>query len=280
MQKVAIQGGPASFHHLAAFEYFRDELLEFGYFDTFRELFRSVSEGRYDYGISAVENTLVGSILPNYNLIVEFPLRIVGEIYLHISHNLIALPGQKVDNIRTVISHPMALLQCSTFLDRLDGVQIVESHDTADAVREIKEKGPKGIGAIASVLAAKLYEMDILASGIENLKKNYTRFWILSTNNTADRILDKASLNFKLLHRPGALADALEAIRTESLNLTLIQSLPIPDKPNEYAFHVDVTWKQGTDYLRCLDILSKKTNNLIIHGIYKSGELPYDTAGN
>ncbi|MGH1365530.1 MAG: prephenate dehydratase [Calditrichia bacterium] len=273
---VAIQGGRASFHDMAARKYFAGETLELLECASFRELCRAVVKDRVDFALMAIENTLVGSILPNYSLLREYPLSIQGEVYLPISHHLMALPGQRFTEIKSVRSHPMALLQCSEFLDRYPQIHIVEGSDTADSARDIRENSLSGVAAIASRLAAETYELDVLADHIENLQHNYTRFLILSASNIQNSHGNKAALNFRVDHSTGSLVKALGVMSAHEINLTQIQSIALPDHPHEYAFHVDVEWDTAADFEKAMQEMQKYTRRLTILGRYSKGERPYD----
>ncbi|MCB0261180.1 MAG: prephenate dehydratase [Calditrichae bacterium] len=275
--KIAIQGGQASFHHMAARQYFNDSDIGIIECPTFRKLCNTLRDGSADLAVMAIENTLVGSILPNYHLLQTFPVHIIGEIYLHIEQNLMALPGQSLEGIRCVRSHPMALLQCSDFLEQHPGMLGEETADTAESAREIRERGLNGVAAIAGRLAAELYDLEILAERIENLKHNYTRFLILSPTPNHDQIsANKASVNFHLRHQVGALADALNIFRDHEINLTLIQSIALPTRPHEYAFHADLEWEQPARFEQAMQQIRTISADLQILGIYQKGERPYD----
>lgn len=279
--KIAIQGGQASFHDMAARQYFNGQEFDLAECQTFRQLCRTLQSGGTDIAVMAIENSLVGSILPNYALLQEHSFHIIGETYLHIQQNLMALPGQSLKDIRFVRSHPMALLQCSEFLEKHSHLRALESFDTADSAREIREKRLSGVAAIAGKLAAERYHLTILVEEIEDVKQNYTRFLILSREEARENgaIADKASLNFHLKHRVGALAEALEVFRRHQLNLTLIQSLPIPRQPSEYAFQVDLEWERRESLLQGIEELRRLSTKTQILGIYPKGALPHDYSG-
>lgn len=274
--KVAIQGGRASFHDMACREYFGEREIELRECVTFRQQCVDVMADRAEYAVMAIENSLAGSILPNYALLQEFPLIIRGEAYLQIEQNLMALPGQKLSDIHAIRSHPMALHQCSEFLERHQEIRSVESFDTAESAREISEKQLRGIAAIAGCLAAELYDLAILEASIENIKDNYTRFLVLSKNQEeSTSIADKASLSFHVRHEVGALAGILNIFRDHSVNLGLIQSIPIPGRPDEYAFHVDIEWRSRRQYEQAIEQVRRTARELVILGEYKAGKKPY-----
>jgi len=275
--KVAIQGGKASFHDEAVQVYFGEndhELLECA---TFRRLSLALKSGEADLAIMAVENTLAGSILPNYALIEEFSFNIIGEVYLRIIQNLMALPGQSLNDIHMVKSHPMALNQCSKFLEENPHMRGIETFDTAESAREIMEHQLPGTAAIAGKRAAELYGLSILSESIENVKQNYTRFLILSTkqNYRLDGI-NKSSINFKVKHTPGALAEILNLLKEYNLNMSLIQSIPIPGYPSEYAFHIDFVWQDKAHCEKAVKVLEEKTKEFKLLGMYKAGKIPYE----
>lgn len=277
---VAIQGGKASFHDMAARQYFYDHQIELRECHTFREMCRSLLNGEAGIAVMAIENTLVGSILPNYALLQEYPLSIVGEVYLHIEQHLMALPGQTLKDIRAVRSHPMALLQCSDFLEMHPQMRGIESFDTADSAREIRERHLRTVAAIAGEAAAQRYGLQILARSIENLKQNYTRFLVISCREEPDKEpLDKASVNFRVNHRVGALAKVLNIFQEYEINLTKIQSIPLPGRPYEYAFLVELEWERRELFDRAIHLATRFSRGLKILGIYQKGVKPYDYTG-
>ncbi|NIR65975.1 MAG: prephenate dehydratase [Aliifodinibius sp.] len=278
--KIAIQGGQASFHDMAVRKFFADQQIGLLECHTFRQVCAALVEREADLSVMAIENTLVGSILPNYTLLEEYPLRIVGETYLRIEHHIMALPGQSLSEIQSVRSHPMALMQCSNFLEAHPQIRGIETFDTAESAREIAEKQLRKTAAIASRLAAEKYNLKVISDNIENIEENYTRFLILSEAPIEDdETPDKASICFNLSHRPGSLAKALEVFHRHQINLTLIQSVPIIGKPNEYAFHIDLEWGDRKVFDAAIDELHHLTYGLKILGIYKRGLLPYEDSG-
>ena len=277
MKKIAIQGGKASFHHMAATRFMGEEAFTLVENDTFPALCKSLLEGDADLALMAVENTVAGSILPNYALLETNPLFIIEEVYLEIEHHLMALPGQEIGGIKNVYSHPMALLQCSRYLEDHPHLVATEAHDTADSARDIARGGTLGAAAIAGRMAAEIYGLEILGEAIQNQKRNITRFLVLSAREQADApAADKASINFRLPHQVGALAEALDIFRRHGLNLTLIQSLPIPHRPHEYTFHVDLEWHDGGLFHHAMDALRDLTGNVALVGVYKKGAKPHD----
>lgn len=276
--RVAIQGGQASFHDMAARQYFADCPIELSECRTFRRLCIELAENLVDYALMAVENSLSGSILPNYALLQEFPFRITGETYLRIRQNLMALPSQGLSDIKNIRSHPVALQQCSDFLEKHPQIRCIESFDTAESAREISEKNLKGVAAIASTRAAQMYGLEILAESIEDVKQNYTRFVVLTADQGhCDYFADKASISFHVRHEVGALAKVLSIFRDNSINLGLIQSTPIPGKPYEYSFHVDVEWQDRNHFAHAVQQVRETATQLRILGEYKSGVKPYSS---
>lgn len=237
--KVAIQGIPGSFHHQVVLDYFGTET-EVNYYRTFEQVVRAVSEGTDHYAVLAIENSIAGAILPNYELIDRYGLYISGEYYLPISHNLLALPGQKIEAIKEVRSHPMALLQCKKFFQDYPNILLSDDLDTATVAKRIAEESLSGIGAVASKAAAEIYQLQILASDIQTVKDNFTRFIILQKEkpDAADKI-NKVSLKIIISNEMGSLAKLLTLMSEQGLNLSKIQSVPVIEKPWDYAFFID-----------------------------------------
>lgn len=274
MKRIAIQGGYGAFHEIAANKYFKDTELKIVPRNTFKDLFKALKEGKVDYAITAIENSLAGSILPNYTLLLDSKMKIIGEVLLRIKQNLVALPGEKIKNLYEVYSHPMALLQCQKFFEKYPHIKLIESIDTALSAQEISEKKQKGIGAIASDLAAKKYNLEILAESIETNKKNYTRFLILQDkngDNHIDRNVNKASLSFALAHKIGSLSKILSILSYHDINLTKIQSMPIIGHSWEYQFYIDVDIEDYTRYQQSIESIKPFTSDLHILGEYYKG---------
>ncbi len=275
IKKIAIQGGYGAFHEIAAMHFFGDDHTEILPRDTFRGLMKSLKKRQADYGIMAIENSLAGSILPNYNLIRDSDMKITGEIYLRIRQNLVALPGQKTEELTEVFSHPMAILQCQHFFDMYPQIKLIESIDTALSAREIREKGLMKTGAIASTLAAKKYELEILAESIETNKMNYTRFLILQENNGIqfeNNKINKSSVYFALAHKTGSLSKILSILSYYDQNLTKIQSMPIMGKEWEYQFYADLMFDDYDWYRKSLEAIRPFTSVLGILGEYEKGK--------
>lgn len=274
INRIAIQGGYGAFHEIAAIKYFNNEAIEVVPRNTFKDLFKAVKEGKVDYGITAIENSLAGSILPNYNLLLESNMKVVGEIYLRIKQNLVALPGQTIDEIKEVFSHPMAILQCQVFFDNYPNIKLVDSIDTALSAKKIHDEQIEGVAAIASDLAARKYKLEIIAEEIETNKKNYTRFLILQDKNGtpfSDEKVNKASLSFALAHKIGSLSKILSIFSFHEINLTKIQSMPIIGKDWEYQFYVDLEINDYQRYKHALAAIEPFTSDIHILGEYYSG---------
>lgn len=270
---IAIQGGYGAFHEIAAHHYFRDEEIEILPRNTFRDMVSSLKDRKCDLGIMAIENSLAGSIIPNYNLIINTSMHIIGEIYLRIRQNLVAMPGVTMEDLEEVYSHPMAILQCQDFFDDRPGIRLIESIDTALSAEEIARKKQMNVGAISSRLAAEKYGLQVLAEGIETNKKNYTRFLILSENGTKieREKVNKASIFFTVAHKFGSLSKILSILSYYEINLAKIQSMPIPGKDWEYMFYVDVEINDYDMYKRSLEAISPFTPSLGILGEYEKG---------
>jgi prephenate dehydratase len=271
---VAIQGIKGSFHHQVAQDYFKEDqvVLECNSFDSTID---SLISGKSDYSIIALENSIAGSIIPNYALIDSNDLEISGEYYLDVQHHLMALPDQTIEDIKEVQSHPMALLQCKVFLKTLPWIKLVEAKDTAAVAMEICDANLKGVAAIGSKSAAALFGLNILAHNIQTIKHNETRFAIVQRkdNNAVSKPFNKASLKFVLDHKRGSLATILNVMSDCKLNLTKIQSVPIIDVPWKYAFFVDVTFADQKDYLKAKSILQIMAEKFKVLGEYKNAKL-------
>lgn len=274
--KIAIQGVRASFHDMAAQRYFADQAFSVLECASFRRLCQAVAGGEVDYAMMAIENSNAGSILTNYLLMEQHAIRIVGEVYQRIEMCLMALPGQALQELHTVQSHPMALLQCDEFLSHYPHLKVIEAADTAESAKDIREKNLQGVAAIAGRLAGEVYQLNILEKGIETNKQNYTRFLVISKGQRfkPDDHPDKASLRFEIPHRPGSLLAVLNVFEKHGINMTKLQSVPILGRPYEYSFHVDLEWQSDDRYRVALDEIKSKTINLIHFGDYKKDERP------
>lgn len=272
--KIAIQGIAASFHEVAALTYFGQSIETIECL-TFFDLCEALKNERADYAVMAIENSIAGSILPNYFLLQEYHFQIIGEIYLPIHMNLLALPGTKIEQLKTIESHPMAIRQCSDYLQRLNGIEIRESDDTALSAKRIGEKKLKGVAAIANEFAAKRFGLEILEKRIETHKKNFTRFLILSRRNGSPADSNKASISFEVANEVGSLAEALMTFKDNEINLTKIQSIPVIGKPSEYSIHVDLEWKSRKKYDVAMRTVMRQVRNLNVLGEYKKGKIEY-----
>lgn len=269
--KIAIQGIKGSFHHQVAQEYYGqdvavDECL------SFEELVSSLLSGKSNQAVMAIENSIAGPIIPNYALIDKNNLHIVGEHYLDIHQNLMALKCQKIEDILEVHSHPMALLQCMEFLKKYPNIKIVEDKDTAETARRIHENQLKGIAAIASKTAANMYDLEILAPEIQTINNNMTRFVIINKkeNFVEENEINRASIKFELDHKRGSLAAVLNVMSDCKLNLTKIQSLPKIETPWKYSFFVDVTFEKYEDYAKAKALMTIMAEYFKVLGEYKN----------
>lgn len=274
MKRVAIQGGPGAYHEQAAREYFRGEELEIVPCNTFRNIFEEAIKDPRLIAVMAIENTIAGGLLPNHDLLKLHDLQIAGEHKLRISHTLAALPGSKLSNIKEVMSHPMALMQCEDFIDTMPGVKVVEHEDTALAAKDISDKEMHGSAAICSALAAEMYGLEILAEGIETNKRNFTRFLILAQDEMLkhvqkDNNINKSSLVFVLPHKEGSLSQILSVLSFYDVNLTRIQSLPIIGSEWEYQFYIDLTFEDYNRYKQSIDAIIPLVSGLKILGEYR-----------
>lgn len=273
-KKIAIQGIRGSFHHQVAGEYFGQDV-PVDECRSFKEVVDSLLMNRSVSAVMAIENSTAGTILPNYALIDENNLQIKGEHYIPIFMNLMALPGQKISDIKKVCSHPMALLQCQTFFKDHPGIELIEDTDTAEVAKKIREQNLKGVAAVASEAAAKIYGLEILSAGIQTMKSNSTRFLVLSSKNAAPVVngANKASLKFVLENKKGSLVSVLNILRDFDLDMTKIQSVPVVDIPWKYAFFIDVLFQEEEELQKVIEILSGLTEELKVLGIYKNGLL-------
>ena len=277
MKKIAIQGVPGSFHDIAAHKFFPNEEIELICCDTFEEIFEHIQEDSSIIGLIAIENTIAGSLLHNYELLRDSGTTIVGEHKLRIKHNCVCLPEDDWDTLTEIHSHPVALAQCHNFLKRHPQLKVVEADDTAKSAEIIQANQLKGHAAICSKYAAELYGMKVLEEGIETNKHNFTRFLVVSDTWRADDLRNrsqsnKATIVFSLPHNEGSLSQVLSIFSFYKINLTKIQSLPIIGREWEYLFYVDVIF---TDYLRfrqSIDAVSPLTRELKMLGEYAEGE--------
>ena len=271
---IAIQGYEGSFHQVAARSFFGKQV-EVIPCDTFRELIRVCLDKKQSAGaVMAIENSIAGSILPNYNLLQKSNLRVIGEVYLSISQNLLVNRGVKLSDVKEVHSHPMAILQCLDFLEKHPW-KLVESDDTALSAKHIHQHRSKHAAAIASKLAAELYDLDVIAPNIQTMKNNVTRFLVLKRENEAQEVLDadKASIYFQTNHSKGILAKVLTSIADGGINLSKLQSMPIPGSNFKYGFYADMEFNNRQQLNEVLAAMDSLTNSVKIFGIYKKGKV-------
>ncbi|MBQ9653084.1 MAG: prephenate dehydratase [Bacteroidales bacterium] len=268
MKRVAIQGYKGCFHEQAARLFYGPDIAMVEC-DTFEDLYRALEDGRADAAVMAIENTVSGGLIHNFELLRSRQQKVKGEVYLRIGQNLMALPGQKIEDIREVRTHYMAINQTRPWFEaNAPWIRLTESEDTAKSARDLHEMG---IGAVAGDLAAELYGLEILAPGIETYKQNFTRFLILDDSleiPAEDR--NKAVLCFTLPHKPGSLAQILTILSFYDMNLTRIQSLPIPGREWQYFFYADIKFADYTRYLQALAAVRPLIEDLNILGEYKS----------
>ncbi len=270
--KVAIQGGLSSYHDLAAKKYFGEEVdsIECG---TFREVCERIVGNEADFGVIAIENKIAGSILLNYHLIENYELKIIGEIYLPLEMHLLGKPGAQLNEVKEVISHPMAIGQSQEFLSSLRNVKVTEYKDTATSAEMIAERDGSDVAVIGGPALAKLHGLDILAENVCDEKNNYTRFYIITKHSDIIAKPDKASISFRLPDEPGHLFGVLEVFKRYDLNLTKIQSVPIPEVSNRYSFHMDVSFPDETLFKKALSELIDAVDHVRILGIYEGANL-------
>ena len=271
--KVAIQGYEGSFHDIVAKEFFSNNIdtIECNTFELF---FETIKAENIQYGVMAIENSIVGTIIHNYNLLKNSDYTITGEAYLEIQHHLMALKDQTLNDIKVVKSHEMAILQCSNYFKDKPWIKLEKGFDTALVAKEIKKDQIKGLAAIASKPAAALNGLNILAKGIQNYSKNYTRFLVLAKKNNKDyhyKNNNKVSIYFSLEHRPGSLAQVLSTFSYFGLNLTKIESVPKVTEIWQYYFYVDIEYGDTVSILECMEAIKHYTSNMEILGVYKKG---------
>ncbi|MDR2885768.1 MAG: prephenate dehydratase [Rikenellaceae bacterium] len=268
---IAIQGHEGCFHQIVAEHYFGHgaKILSC---NTFRDVARAVEGGQADFGVMAIENSIAGSIIANYSILQNSKLQVCGETYLHVRQHLMALPGVALEDIEEVHSHPMALLQC---MDYLEGHpwKLVEKGDTALAAKMIASSGPRNAAAVAGARAAELYGMNIIQEDIHTIKNNYTRFCILRrATGSVPEGANKASLYFKTYNERGSLLGVLRQLEQSTINMTKLQSYPIPSEPWHYLFHVDMEFGDMDEYLQVMGRLALAAEDVHIYGVYKKGD--------
>lgn len=273
MKRIAVQGIAGSFHEDAARKYF-DEEIEVVECKTFTTVCELIDADKVDFAVMAIENSIAGSLLNNYQLIRDYHLRIIGETYIHISMNLLVNEGVKKEDIEHIHSHPIALRQCMEYIEQFyPNAKLHEKLDTAASSKLVAEDKLRNAASIANLRSAELYNLKVLDTGIETNKKNYTRFLILSKHGNPTEGTNKASVCFEVGHFHGALARVLNTFAENKINLTKIQSVPKIGKPNEYTFHVDIEWEKGENYDKAIHQVLKSASSLSILGEYKKGNL-------
>jgi len=270
--RISVQGEKGCFHEVAARQYFSNKDIDIVPCTTFDLTLMAVKDKMADFAIMAIENARSGSILYNYTLIRESGMKILGEHNLRVKQNLMAMPGQPLLAIREIRSHPIALSQCMTYLNRLRGVVLIESDDTAGSARYISENKLNGVAAIAPAMAAEIYGLEIIAHGIETYKNNYTRFLVMGTEKDANKDGNKVSICFSTGHKPGSLAAVLVRLAELEINLSKIQSVPRLNGEWEYMFYADLELNPDHDIALIKNILDNYTTNLEVLGIYNKGE--------
>jgi len=276
--KVAIQGERGSFHEVAALQYLGSDTIDLYPCATFDSTVNAVLTGEADIGVMAIENARSGSILYNYSLIRESGLKVIGEHKLRIKQNLMALPGQSIEDIRAIWSHPVAIAQCMAFLNLYPAVALIESDDTAASAKKIRNEGAMGVAAIGADIAARIYGLDIIASGIETYKNNYTRFLIIGSEIPDFKDFDKASVCFALGHQPDSLAKLLVMLAEREVNLSKIQSVPGMMSEWEYMFYLDLELNGSTDREELIELLKQNTIDPEILGLYKKRGALYESS--
>lgn len=265
--RVAIQGIKASFHEEAAYKFFGKDI-ETIECNSFKQTCDVLVEDKADFVIMAIENSIAGSLLPNYTLIREYNFSVVGEVYLPIQLHMLALPGVKLEDIKFATSHPIAIRQCIDFFEEYPAIKVVEGSDTAACAKKIRDEQLTDTVAIANSLAAELYGLTILEKRIESNKKNYTRFLILKNKAETVKGANKASICFQVGHHVGTLSDVLQIFASLEVNLTKIQSMPVLGRRNEYYFYVDIEWKNMENYDKAIRKVLRHTVNFNIMGEY------------
>lgn len=273
-KKVSIQGFEGCFHQVAALQYYGKDT-EVICCSTFKEVVKNTISDKHSLGgIMAIENSIAGSILPNYNLILKNNVQIAGEVYLDIKQHLLVNPGVRLEDIKEVHSHPMAIQQCFGFLDNYNW-KLVETEDTALSAKNIHQHKNKHAAAIAGKLAADLFKLEIIAPNIHTLKNNYTRFLILRNKDSETEIadVDKASVNFVTGNQKGSLAKVLGKIADAGINLSKLQSMPIPGSNFKYSFHADMEFDSTDQFYKLIKKLKGSTEQIKVLGIYKNGKI-------
>ena len=270
--KIAIQGIEGCYHHIAAQNYFGNEISVMPCL-SFHELVETVGFNmNCTSGVMAIENSIAGSLLTNYHLLMQSGLQIAGEVALRIEHHLLSLEGQNIEDLKEVHSHPMAIKQCREFLDSLEGIKIVETEDTALSAKEVATRNRKGVAAIAGEICIPLYGLKALASNIETNSQNYTRFLILKKKENLNGAVDlnKASIYFRVDDSPGCLAKVLNMLGEKKINISKLQSYPIVGEKWQYYFFADLIFQEGADIKQDIEDLRKTAQSVTTLGIYKN----------
>jgi len=269
--KIAIQGFEGSFHQIAAQQFFGKEVVVLPC-ATFSQVVKTAeNKVESDGGLMAIENSIAGSILPNYNLLQKSKLKITGEVYLQINQNLLVYKGVKLEDIKEVHSHPMAIQQCLPYLEQYNW-KLVETEDTALSAKHIHQHRAKHSAAIASLLAAELYELEVLAPAVQSQKNNYTRFLVVQKDAGEPQVADKASVNFYTDHSKGSLAKVLTKIAAGGINLSKLQSFPIPGSNWKYSFHADMEFESLQQFNEVIKDMQSATKYIKVYGVYKKGK--------
>jgi len=277
-KKIIVQGYPGCFHEEAAQKYFQTEETSIVPSDSFDMLAGILDENQHDHiAIMAIENSIAGSIIQNYRILRENEFRVTGEVYLRIKHNLMALPGTNIEDLKQVSSHPMAINQCLTFFGQYPHIKLVKSEDTALSAKLVSERQKSTRGAIASKVAAKIYGLEILAESIETSKINYTRFFLLQGKDQEIQrgTFDKASIYLRVIDQPGCLLKVMNKIAEENINISKLQSYPVLGKVNEYYFYLDLEFSDPQQYEAVMNYLPHITMELKELGTYKKANV-YD----
>ena len=274
MSRIAIQGIKGCFHEQAAYRFYESRGLdkpEVVECSSFEGLYKAMDEGRADAAIMAIENTVSGGLLPNFELLRKYDRKIKGEVFLRIKQNLMTLPGQRIEDLKEVRSHYMAINQTRPFFEDYPWIRLVEYGDTAKSAADIVKEGAKGVGAIASDLASEIYGLEIIAESIETYKQNFTRFLIFDDSIDVDKSrISKASMCFTLPHKPGSLTHVLTILSFYDMNLTRIQSLPIPGQEWQYFFYVDIKFEDYARYEQALTAVKPLMTDLNVLGEYEA----------
>ena len=271
IKRISIQGFEGSFHQIAAREFFGKNI-EILPCATFREVIEATKNSSATAAVMAIENSIAGSILPNYNLLHKADLVVVGEVYLPIRQHLLVNPGVRMEDIKEVQSHPMAIQQCMDFLIKFNW-KLIETEDTALSAKHVHQRKNKHTAAIAGKLAAELFSLEILAENIHTEKKNYTRFLVLQKEKGEVHNADKASISFHTDHSRGSLAKVLTRIADGGISLSKLQSFPIPGSDWKYNFHADMEFDSIKQFDSVLNSLKEVTKQIKVYGVYKNGQI-------